>query len=60
MHSLKTKKIKWKRTLGAGIYARPLILDDKVIGYMKSKIKLDEKPISYDDFKTMVETPSNN
>ena len=25
------KKIKWKRTLGAGIYARPLILDDKVI-----------------------------
>lgn len=26
-----TKKLKWKRTLGAAIYARPLILDDKVI-----------------------------
>ncbi len=25
------KKVKWKRTLGAGIFARPLILDDKVI-----------------------------
>jgi len=34
---------------------RDQILDDKVIGYMKAKIKLDEKPISYDDFKTMVE-----
>lgn len=26
-----SKKIKWKRTLGAGIFARPLLLDDKVI-----------------------------
>lgn len=26
-----SKKIKWKRTLGAGIFSRPLILDDRVI-----------------------------
>lgn len=26
-----SKKIKWKRTLGAGIFAKPLILDDRVL-----------------------------
>lgn len=35
------------------------ILDEKVIGFMKSKVKMNEKSISFEDFKTMVEAGSN-
>jgi len=34
---------------------REQLLEDKVLGYIKSKVALVEKPISFDDFKALVE-----
>lgn len=33
------------------------LTEDKVLAYIKSKVKLNDTPISFDAFKTMVETP---
>lgn len=37
---------------------REQLLEDKVLGYIKSKAKLNEKDISFEDFKAMVEKPA--
>ena len=34
---------------------REQLMEDKVLGYIKSKVTLVEKPISFDDFKTLAE-----
>ncbi|MBL7777417.1 MAG: trigger factor [Chitinophagales bacterium] len=34
---------------------REQLLEDKVLGYIKSKVKLNETPISLDDFKALLE-----
>lgn len=34
---------------------REQLLEDRVLDYIKSKVKLTEKPISFDEFKTMLE-----
>ncbi|HWB64245.1 MAG TPA: trigger factor, partial [Chitinophagales bacterium] len=31
------------------------VLEDKVLGYIKSKVKLTDTPVSFDDFKALVE-----
>ncbi|MFN8287814.1 MAG: trigger factor [Chitinophagales bacterium] len=33
------------------------LAEDKVLAYIKAKVKLNDTPISFNDFKTMVETP---
>ncbi len=33
------------------------LTEDKVLAYIKAKVKLNDTPISFDAFKTMVETP---
>jgi trigger factor len=38
---------------------RERLLDDKVLGYIKSKITLEDKPISFDEFKDLVEKGGN-
>jgi trigger factor len=35
---------------------RDQLLGDKVLGYVKSKVKLDEKPVTMDEFKAMIDT----
>lgn len=35
---------------------REQLLDDKVMDFLKTKVKLNEAPVALDDFKKMVET----